>query len=63
MRVVPTVGVHTDVPADLLAVLWGLDGTRPLSAVLADLTGATRADGLALARQLVELGFAEPAAG
>ncbi|HEV2770174.1 MAG TPA: methyltransferase [Solirubrobacteraceae bacterium] len=63
LRVVPTVGVHTDVPADLLAVLWGLDGTRPLSAVLADLTGATRADGLALARRLVELGFAEPAAG
>lgn len=62
LRIVPTVGVQAVVPADLLALLWRLDGTRQLHAVLADLPGEQRAEGLAVARRLVELGFAEPAA-
>ena len=49
--------------ADLLPLLWGLDGTRQLGDVLADLPSEKRAEGLALASRLVELGFAEPAAG
>ncbi len=63
LRVVPTVGLEAVVPADLLPILWGLDGTRPLGDVLADLPSEKRAEGLAMARRLVELGFAEPAAG
>lgn len=62
LRVVPTVGVQTVVPGDLLPMLWGLDGTRQLGAVLADLPSEKRAEGLAVARRLVELGFAEPPA-
>jgi len=62
LRVVPTVGVQAVVPADLLPMLWGLDGTRQLGAVLTDLPGENRAEGLALARRLVELGFVEAAA-
>lgn len=61
LRVVPTVGVQEDVPAELLELLWGLDGTRRLAAVLADLPGDRRAEGLAMARRLVELGFVEAA--
>jgi hypothetical protein len=49
------------VPADLLELLWSLDGTRRLAAVLADLPGDRRAEGLAMARRLVELGFVEAA--
>jgi len=59
LRLVPTVGVQEEVPAELLALLWGLDGTRPLGAVLADLPAGRRAEGLSLMRRLVELGFAE----
>jgi methylase of polypeptide subunit release factors len=55
LHAVPTVGVEATVPADLLPLLWGLDGTRALGAVLDE-----RPDGLALARELLELGFAEP---
>lgn len=62
LRVVPTVGVQTVVAGDLLPILWGLDGTRQLGAVLADLPSDKRAEGLAVARRLVELGFAEPPA-
>ena len=62
LRIVPTVGVQAVVPGDLLPMLSGLDGTRQLGAVLADLPSDKRAEGLALARRLVELGFAEPAA-
>jgi len=63
LRVVPTVGVQAVVPGHLLPLLWGLDGTRQLGDVLADLPSEKRAEGLALASRLVELGFAEPAAG
>jgi methylase of polypeptide subunit release factors len=59
LSVVPSVGVQAVVPADLLPLLWGLDGTRQLGAVLADLPGDRQAEGLAMARRLVELGFAE----
>lgn len=62
LRVVPTVGVQAVVAGDLLPMLWGLDGTRRLGSVLADLPGEKREEGLALARRLVELGFVEPAA-
>jgi len=61
LRAVPTVGVQEEVPADLLGLLWGLDGTRPLGAVLADLPHGRRGEGLALARRLLELGFAQAA--
>ena len=60
LRIAPTVGVQAVVPADLLPMLWSLDGTRQLDAVLADLPSERRAGGLALARQLVELGFVQP---
>jgi hypothetical protein len=53
VRAVPTVGVQASVPAELLDLVWGLDGTREL--------GDVPDDGLALARRLLELGFAEPA--
>ncbi|HEV2820752.1 MAG TPA: methyltransferase [Solirubrobacteraceae bacterium] len=62
LRIVPTVGVQATLPADLLPMLWSLDGTRQLDAVLADLSGDQRAEGLAVARRLVELGFVAPAA-
>jgi len=50
---VPTVGVQLTVPADLLALVRSLDGTRPLGEL------ATSETTLALARRLLELGFAE----
>ena len=63
LRVVPTVGVQAVVPADLLPILWALDGTRQLGAVLADLPAHKHEEGLAVTRRLVDLGFAEPVAG
>lgn len=61
LRVIPTIGVQASVPADLLGLVWKLDGTRQLGALLDELAGGGRAEGLALARRLIELGFAEPA--
>lgn len=61
VRVVPTVGVQTTVPADLVVLLWRLDGQRQLGALLAELSGGQGDEALTLARRLVELGFAEPA--
>lgn len=53
LGIVPTVGVQATVPADLVDVLWALDGTRPLGDVLA----GRGAEALATVRRLVELGF------
>ena len=61
LHVVPTVGVQTSVPANLLPLLWQLDGTRELGALLEDRPVGLREEGLAVVRRLVELGFAEPA--
>jgi methylase of polypeptide subunit release factors len=58
VSVVPTVGVQATVPAELGALLWALDATRSLGDVLAELPDEVRAQGLAVARRLVELGFA-----
>ncbi len=57
LRVVPTVGVQAAVPGELLGLVWGLDGARPLGDALAGLPEGA----LALARRLLELGFLEPA--
>jgi methylase of polypeptide subunit release factors len=58
LRAVPTVGVQAAVPPGHRALVAALDGSRPLGALAA---GDGRA--LALARRLLELGLAEPAAG
>jgi methylase of polypeptide subunit release factors len=59
VSVVPTVGVQAEVPGDLTALVWQLDGTRALGAVLDALPAGRRAAGLDTARRLVELGLAE----
>jgi hypothetical protein len=60
LHAVPTVGVEAAVPAELLDVVWGLDGSRPLGAVLDELPPARREAGLAVARRLLEAGFVVP---
>jgi methylase of polypeptide subunit release factors len=57
LRAVPTVGVEASLPAELLPLLWALDGTRPLREGLAELPGERREAGLAAVRELLEAGF------
>jgi methylase of polypeptide subunit release factors len=56
VSVVPTVGVQAAVAGEDVELLWRLDGSAPLGELLGD----RRAEGLALARRLLELGLAEP---
>ena len=56
VRCAPTAGVQTTVPGELLEIVLALDGSRPLADVLEG------GRDVALARRLLELGFAEDAA-
>ena len=58
IRALPTVGVEAAVPAELAGFVHALDGARALRDTL---PASRRAEAVALARRLLELGFLEPA--
>ena len=58
IRARPTVGVEAAVPAELAGFVHALDGARALRDTL---PASRRAEAVALARRLLELGFLEPA--
>ena len=52
---VPAVGVQASAPAELLPLLWQLDGGRPVGELLTE-----GDDALSTIRRLLELGFLAP---
>ncbi len=60
VHAMPTTGVEGSVPAALLDVVWALDGTRPVGAVLDAAGPERRTDAPAVVRELLERGFLEP---
>jgi methyltransferase family protein len=59
LRAVPSAGVEGGAPAELLPLVWALDGSAPLAAAIEAAVPGRRDAALALARELLELGFAE----